>query len=347
MSSPTVALALLPRRQATWVVGSAAAAVVAAFAGLWASQPTLALALVLATGAATVSARALTRAPLLVGAVVLAALGAERIEVPGILAAGAVVGLALPFVMSSAPDRWDLLHGTLGAVAAAGLGLWAAYRLLPGGFDGSGGALEAGLAGGLFGLLSAQGMVPLALRLDADPLPSEREIRAQLSEPYRPPALRASRLVRGLKPSSGDGESRRGLGEVARWILRLQVTLQALDAELREVDPGATERRIAELEARTEDDAFTRERRVATATHLRRMLSHTEAIRVERQRTEALVEYALAFLDEARVGLVIASELPGEAGPDRLDEVLGRLRTQAAGGEARRQTRRELGAIGA
>ena len=80
----------------------------------------------------------------------------------------------------------------------------------------------------------------------------------------------------------------------------------------------------------------------ATAEHLKRLLEHRAAIAVERGRTDALVEYALAFLEEARAGLAVARELPGEAIPDRLPEVLGRLRTQARDGDARRRTVREL-----
>ena len=69
------------------------------------------------------------------------------------------------------------------------------------------------------------------------------------------------------------------------------------------------------------------------------------AIQTERQRTEALVDYALAFLEEARAGLAIARELPGEASPDRLPEVLGRLRDHATEGDVRRRTNREMGKI--
>lgn len=342
--APSV-LARLPQRQAAWTGAQALTASALAAAGTWASEPSLALSLSLGAGVAVVSPKRLWSVPLVVGGVTLAGLLSERAGVPAVLGAAAVAGLAMTWMLVQQPDRWDLLHGLLGTVAAAGLGLWAAARLIPAGFDGSGGPLEAGLAGGLLGLVAAQGMLPLALRLDADPLPTEREIRQQLAEPYRPPALRAVRAVVALNPAQCDAETRRGLGEVARWVLKLQGSLVSLDAALAQIDVGATERRVAELESGKEDDTFTRERRLATAAHLRRMMQHGEALRMERQRTEALVDYALAYIDEARVGLVIASELPGEAGPHRLNEVLGRLRAQAAGGEARRQTRRELSSL--
>jgi hypothetical protein len=74
-------------------------------------------------------------------------------------------------------------------------------------------------------------------------------------------------------------------------------------------------------------------------------MEHRHLIDIERQRTHALVEYALAFLEEVRAGLAVARELPGEAIPERLSEVLGRLRGQAKAGDARRRTAREMTSI--
>jgi hypothetical protein len=136
------------------------------------------------------------------------------------------------------------------------------------------------------------------------------------------------------------------MAEVATWVFRLQQTLQTLDHELESIDVVEIRQRIAACEDLNETaDAFTRERKKATAVHLNRLLDHRKAIEIERGRTEAMVDYALAYLEEARAGLAVARELPGEAVPDRLSEVLDRLRSQAKEGDARRRTAREMSTI--
>ena len=136
------------------------------------------------------------------------------------------------------------------------------------------------------------------------------------------------------------------MAEVATWVFRLQITLQALDNELSHIDPDQVRARIeSNRNLGPEVDEFTRERRAATAQHLERLLQHRQAIEIEKSRTDALVDYALAFLEEARAGLAVARELPGETTPERLPEVLRRLRASAQEGDARRRTARELGAI--
>ena len=83
-----------------------------------------------------------------------------------------------------------------------------------------------------------------------------------------------------------------------------------------------------------------------TGAQLRKFLDvlarHREQVELERRRTESLQEYALAYLEEARMGLVLARALPGERSPDRLDEVLTRLREHAKDGDNRRRTAREV-----
>ena len=186
-------------------------------------------------------------------------------------------------------------------------------------------------------------MLPLVLRFDRHPnLPSTRQIKKTLKLPYRPPALRALDLFAGCKRQRADADTERGLAEVATWVYRLQMTLQTLDGELETIQEADIRERIDRCRAEDDLDAFTVERRQATAQHLERLLEHREAIVTERGRTNALADYALAFLEEARAGLAVARELPGEAVPDRLVEVLGRLRTQAREGDNRRRTQREL-----
>ena len=95
-----------------------------------------------------------------------------------------------------------------------------------------------------------------------------------------------------------------------------------------------------EAEACTDD--FTRDRRLATATHLERLAEHLDALVLERQRLIALIDYAAAYQEEARAGLVLARLKPGDYTPPRLDDVLTRLRSHSQRQLAQRATVREV-----
>jgi hypothetical protein len=336
------AVAALPRRQAGWVFAQALTAGVLALAGLWASQPELALTMSLGVGVAGVNPRRLWAAPLVAAAVVMGGLLSAALDWSPILGAGAVAGLAMAWLLPETTDWVDYLNGALATAAGAALGLWAADNLLP---DLVGTAWGAPLGGAVIGLVASQGLVPLSLRFDNPTIPTARQIQRELTAQYRPPVFKAVDLYKGAIAVAPDGMTRRGMAEITTWVFRLQKTLQTLDGELAAIDPARIDERIAATEVDDDADPFTKERRVATAAHLRRLLEHRKAIATERQRTEALVDYALAFLEEARAGLAVARELPGEAAPDRMPEVLDRLRTHAAAGDARRKTAREMGKL--
>lgn len=333
----------LPLQQASWVAAQTAAAGGLALTGLWAAEPNLALSIALGAGVAVIHPRRLWAAPLVVALVVAGGLLAEAIRIPAILGAGAVAGIAAAWLVPQVAGWLDHVNGALATAAAAALGLWAATGLLPGGV---GTVLGATLTAALTGLVASQGLVPLALRFDAVHLPSRREVKRVLASRYREPVFKAFALYReSVVRQAPDEQTRRGLAEVALWVFRLQTTLQTLDRDLDAIDPADVARRIAACDADDEPDTFTRERRQATADHLRRLLEHRRGLETERTRTGALVDYALAFLEEARAGLALARRLPGESSPDRLPEVLHRLRSHAAEGDARRRTQREMSGL--
>ncbi|MCA9493958.1 MAG: hypothetical protein KC621_28720 [Myxococcales bacterium] len=338
------ALEQLPKRQAMWVVGSGAAAVLAGLTSVWGAQPELALSMALGLGASLVDPRRFWAAPLAVAACGLAGLSFAMMGLPAVIGAGAAAGVVASLLVPQRVDWLDVVHGALGTLAGASLGLWVATTLIPGGVPV---ALGAAANAGIVSLLASQGLLPIALRFDQVPqLPGQRLVARSLRLPYRPPVFRALDLYQAAQPQAPDRETRRGMAEVATWVYRLQVTMQTLDTELQIIDPDQVRQRIEACRATDDDeDEFTRDRRAATAKHLERLLEHRALIQTERRRTEALVEYALAFLEEARAGLAVAQRLPGEASPDRLPEVLHRLRDHARDGDTRRRTARELGTM--
>lgn len=335
------ALEQLPQRQALWVAGSTATALLTAVTSLWAVQPEIALTLSIAVGAALVHPRKLWAAPLVAAAVSLTGLLFFLAGWPAVIGAGAMAGGLATWLVPQRTDWVDSLNGALGGLAGSSIGLWAATSLLPEALPVT---LAAVVTAGIVGLVGSQGLLPAALRFDHQPqLPTVRQIQKALKVSYRPPVFRALDLYKNSQSQAPDHDTRRGMAEVSTWVFRLQVTLQALDLELAQIDPEQVQARIAQYRDLPSDiDDFTRDRRQATAVHLERLLEHRELIHVERRRTEALVDYALAFLEEARAGLAVARKLPGETVPDRLPEVLHRLRNQAKEGDARRRTAREL-----
>ncbi len=334
------ALKALPQRQAAWTAASAIAAVAFGLGGLWFGQPNLALALAIGTGVIAINPRKWWAAPLVMTAVVMGALSFEWLRLPAVLGAGAVAGAMAAWMIPEHTDALDYVNGALGTAIGSSLGLWAALQLLPAGIDG---LVAAALTGATVGLMASGGLLPLAIRFDTPRLPSMRHVNRVLQPAYRPPVLRAFTLFASTRRHAPDLETRRGLCEVATWVFRLQSTMQTLDKELENINVDDVTARIEACASATPGgDSFTKERRAATATHLRRLLDHRGAIAIERKRNEALVEYATAFLEEARAGLAVARELPGETVPDKLPEVLTRLRGQAISGEARRATKREL-----
>jgi hypothetical protein len=326
-----------------WVVAQLFAACFLAMFGVWSAEPELALALSLGIGAAAVNPRKWWTVPLVAGGTAAAGAMFQAFELPAVLAAGAAAGALATWTLPHRADALTLVHGALGTLIGSTVGLYAANSIhfAPGAPY----LLQVLTWAGMSGLLGSLGLATTAWRFDhLQHVPTAAEVAAALEERYRPPVLRAIDLFRGARGPL-EPATRQGLGEVVIWVYRLQLGLQTLDGELAGIDPSHVAQRIAESESAADDDAFTRERRQATAGHLRRLLEHRSAIEVERGRTDALSEYALAFLEEARAGLAIAQPLPGEAVPDRLPEVLGKLRTQAHAGQARRATAREIGQL--
>lgn len=336
------AVAALPMRQAGWIFAQGGAAVGLVAAEVWATQPELAMSVALGVGASVVNPRKVWAMPLVTAATVLGGMLSAAVDLSPVIGAGAVAGLAVAWLVPEHTDALDYVHSALGTAAGAAIGLWAAHQLLPDLVGTYGGAVGAAA---LTGLVGAQGLVPLALRFDAITVPTWRQINRELQPLYRPPAVEALQLYATAVTRGPDVETRRGLAEIVTWVFRLQKTLQTLDSDLTAIDPAKIQARIDCAEAPGEDDGFTRERRQATATHLRRLLDHRQLIATERTRTLSLVEYALAFLEEARAGLAIGQHLPGEAAPERLGEVLERLRTHAASGDARRKSAREVASL--
>ena len=305
---------------------------VSLWAGFFGIQPTWSLPIALATGLLFARPRRALLAPLVAltatGAVWLAAwMGA-----PTVLGAAAVVGALASWRHQR---RLDMVNGALAGVAGLGAGMLTVSLL----------NLPVLAETAICGLLAALAMVPSALNWRPRPLvPSRRHIALTLKEDYRPPALRGREVYDRLRTQKPDAETLDGLAEVAMWVYDLSRGLQTLDEELENVDESDLIDRIEflRLEADECSDEFTRERQLATARHLQSLLGHAEQLRLERERSESLQNYAVAYLEEARMGLALARTLPGEAAPGRLGEVLDRLRSHAQESDTRRRTAREV-----
>ncbi len=341
--SPATVSALI-QRQSGWVTGSVLTGGLLGLTGTWFAHPELAASLTIAGGLATVDRKRWWSIPVVAAGVVLGGLAAEALSLPAALGAAAVAGALSTRMLGHAADTLDSVHGALAATITTGIALVVTAGSVPT-ITATSPVLGALIAAALIGLGSAQGMLPAALRSERPNVPTPRQIRAALRPAYRSTAYKAVDLYKAAAARATDPETRHGLGEVTTWVFLLQGAVQTLDDELGAIDRDDVNRRLSRLEADGETtDAFTIERRQATAQHLQRLLQHRVTLEVERGRTDALVHYALAFLEEARASLALARPLPGEDAPDRLPEVLQRLRIDAAAGLARRSAAMEVGA---
>jgi len=335
----TVEIPTLPRRVLTWTLWQTAAGLGLAALGLGASAFAPAVAVGLA--ACTTRPRHLPFTLLVIPAAVLAVAASMAVGLPAWSASGLVAGLAAAWLTLGRHQAWRLLNTALAGAALLPLGLLAQHyltALLPVGLALPVTTLVASLLTALLLVVMAVDWRPLAR------IPSPRRIRSTLAPQYQEPCLKAwehDRVVRSMAP---DRETRDGLGEVAAWVYRLSLGLQEQDTELGLLSQEDIGDRIegARRAVYETDDAYTRDRRQATLRHLERMEQHREALALERQRTESLVEYALATLAEARAGLAFSRRGTGGPAPEGIDQVLQRLRTHATAEAARRDTAREL-----
>lgn len=267
--------------------------------------------------------------------------GALYVGISGLFGAGLVTGLGLAASRVGAREPWKLAETALAGAVLAPLGHLAAHGLGP--------HMPTWLAPGLTAFVASLVSAQTLFFLDLDwremaRIPSPRRIRATLRDPFRSACLRAHELDGSLRRYAPDRATREGLGEIAAWIYRLSLSLQAMDDELEELPEEHIQHRIATMEeaAAGTGDSFTRDRRHAAQRHLEGLLRHRHALVVEKERTESLVEYAMATLEEARTSLFYTRRVPGHPTPRGVDEVLDRLRSYSAEETARRDAVREL-----
>jgi hypothetical protein len=366
MGLDPAAAAALPRHQLAWSLTQAGTMLALLAAGVEEAAPELAFALALGLGATATAPRRAGRGLALTAAAAAAAWGvglfgaadstlallvdseaAATWARPGrdaaqVLVAGGIVGAGLPWLHGRDADGWSIAHCGLAGLACAGLGAWAGAAL--GGLVWT--ATGAAAVGALVcGLVASQALVVAALRQTSrERIPAAPVIQQSLPVDRQGPALSAAALDSELAALCPDPDTRDGLGEVAAWVYRLQWSLAGLDRELGSLGGIALEERIVEQTeaAVSAPDTITRERRLATVAHLERLRGHRSALLAEVQRTTALADYALAYLEEARVELALAHVQPGDHTPERLGTVLERLRSYSAERAAHRSVAREL-----
>ena len=334
-------------RQLAWTASAVPIAALLSLAGVHTGS-VMFFAIVAAAGlAAAYPSNALRSLHLLVGlAFAGLAAGAFGLQ-PGLWVA-AVTGAVATWYSRGSFEIWRMVNGALVGFIGAALMAWLSSILLPAApFPTVG--IVAAIATAAFYSFGVSQTIWLDgvswRRLDA--IPSKRRIRNTLAMRYREPCFKALHIDRVVRTLAPDRDTREGLMEVGAWVYRLSWALQSLDKELGLADEVDLGERIAHLEQKiaTDTDTFVRDRHKAAVEHLKQTKEHRHALSVERDRTSALLDYALAFLEEARAGLAVARIQPGHDIPERLHDVLGRLRSYAHERHAERTIAAELGIL--
>lgn len=327
--------------QARWisisiVIGSAAWGL-----DLWSRSPAWCLASATIIGALAIQPRTVRwMAPVLSGAWLVGGV-LDEANLSTVLAAGASAGLATGMLLRPEIPGRIRIHLVLACTAGSGLGLMAAAQAHPDLV----GTLEGAWTAILWTAIgTSSGLWMLYLGLHRG-LPTRRDVERSLLPEYRPPVFKALDIHADAVKWAGQVEDRMGLDELVRWTWDLQSSLQSMDQQLTRMNIADIEARRSAVEPIPFSDDVTRTRYAAMRTHLDRLTEHYEALSLERKRTAVHVDYALAFLEEARAGLAIARELPADALPEGLPEVLQNLRNHAQHADARRRTARELQSV--
>jgi len=334
-------------RQLAWTVSAVPVAALLSLAGVHTGSVMFFAILAAAGLAAAYPSNALRSLHLLVG-LAFAGIAAGAIGLQPGLWVAAVTGAVATWYSRGSFEIWRMVNGALVGFIGAALMAWLASILLPASpFPTFG--IVAAIATAAFYSFGVSQTIWLDgvtwRRLDA--IPSKRRIRNTLAARYREPCFNAWHIDRVVRTLAPDRETREGLMEVAAWVYRLSWALQSLDKELGLADEVDLGERIAHLEQKvaTDTDTFVRDRHKAAVEHLKQTKEHRHALSVERDRTSALLDYALAFLEEARAGLAVARIQPGHDIPERLHDVLGRLRSYAHERNAERTIAAELGIL--
>lgn len=331
-------IASLPKRELTWTVLQAGISYGLILSPLFEAGDYLVPTIALGITAAATKLRSIWSLPLaaLVPATAYAAhlAGLPEASLAG-LAAGAAVGIL------TNKSKWRTLNTALAGAALLPIGQYAATQILTS-IPGSIGLVTSLLVSAL---ITAQ--IILVSDTDFKPIiriPSARVIRATLEKPYQESCLKALDHDQAIQKDAPDKVTRDGLGEIAAWVYHLALSMQTQDKELNsQSDEELSQRLISAKDAiENAGDNYIKERRQATLKHLETMVRHRQSLRLERERTESLSDYALATLEEARAGLALSRQLPGAHTPEGINEVLQRLRSHTSEESAKRQTAREL-----
>ena len=334
-------------RQLAWTASAVPVAALLSLAGVHTGSVMFFAILAAAGLVAAYPSNALRSLHLLVG-LTFAGIAANALGLQPGLWVAAVTGAVATWYARGKLEIWRGVNGALVGFIGAALMSWLASILLP-----ASPFVMVGLVSAIATAAFYTFGVSQTLWLDGvtwrrlDAIPSKRRIRNTLAVRYREPCFKAWHIDRVVRTLAPDRETREGLREGGAWVYRLSWALQSLDKELGLADEVDLGQRIAHLEQKiaTDTDTFVRERHKAAVEHLTQTKEHRHALSIERDRTSALLDYALAFLEEARAGLAVARIQPGHEIPERLHDVLGRLRSYAHERNVERTTAAEVGIL--
>lgn len=187
--------------------------------------------------------------------------------------------------------------------------------------------------------------IPLPHSSHKATLPNTFELFTKLRGPFRQPVYRAILLCRQARTQVSDRHTRAGLIEIVRWVFRLQQVANRLTVRIESIHVEEIYKQMNAHKNSRSSDALTLERKKETQKHLEKLLQHRDSMALEIERTEAMVEFANAFLEEVNASLYLSKTRNYSFQPDRLPDVLHRLRSHAIGESARSQTQIELATL--
>ena len=323
-----------PSRSLVRLVGSAAlAAVIGTGMSLTGASIPVAASAAVCTGGTLLMLPRWRRAVLILPASAMAAIAAALVDLPllpWVIAAIAMVGAAPDAPSATAGQR--VSSAAVAAIIAVAA-MFCAAVIVPLGPE----PLAAGLLSALALLSVGIGQAISHLDTTHNRVPHWR-VRHALTAPHRPPVFRALHRAAQGWTCTQDTDIRSGLDEVSTWVFTLQVHQQAITRDLSVLSSTAP----ASDTGPVGTDTFAAKQLAAASSLRARQQDHVRTLQVEAERTAALVDYALAWLDDAVASLTVAQRTAQVAPPIDMDRVLGRLRAHEREQDALRRTVVEL-----
>lgn len=225
-------------------------------------------------------------------AIILSGIVLWRFELQHAAFASAIGGMAWASSMDNPLPRMQTIHSGIASLIAHNAMFWFAFPILPIS------SLTLNLL--LLAITPNIALLYASWKRDYPPVPNILSTIAELPTPFRGPIQKARQSVHYLESQHISAHTRRGIIEVLNAIIALQHLRLQLQLEQSNCDTEHLQKRLEHTNAKILHSPF-RATLQATSHQLEQLLHRHTRLQHESARCEALVDYAVSFLQDTRI----------------------------------------------